>query len=343
CFKPRPHQQSQLSASTQTTDRSIAEEVSEASSGLDRHFSLQDLRLATRNFHSENLLGEGGFGRVYKGTLVDGTVVAIKQLSGVSHQGQNEFVNESRILLTVQHRNLVRLFGCCAESDERLLVYEYLKNRSLDQVLFGITAKSPLFLEWPIRRRIIMGAAKGLVYLHEDSRVRIIHRDIKASNILLDDKFQPKIADFGLAKLFDMNQTHASTKVAGTFGYLAPEYAVNGKLTDKADVYSFGVVMLEVVSGRRNTDFHLPPKDQRLLDVAWRLYKRGKLLDLVDHRMGDRYVPWEAARVIHVALLSTQAAPDLRPSMSRHSLDEGQVSGVSGSSTKGSVSSIFSQ
>ncbi|MCO5559475.1 hypothetical protein L7F22_013075 [Adiantum nelumboides] len=370
CFKRRPHQQPQFSGFTQTTDRS---HLSEASSGFDPNFSLQDLIFATRNFHSENLLGEGGFGRVYKGILVDGTEVAVKQLSVASHQGQNEFINEAQILLTVQHRNLVRLFGCCAEGAERLLVYEYLKNKSLDLALFGVGAKFSSFLEWPVRRRIIMGAAKGLKYLHEDSRVRIIHRDIKASNILLDDKFYPKIADFGLAKLFDMTQTHASTKVAGTFGYLAPEYAVNGRLTEKADVYSFGVVILEVVSGRKNTDFHLPSKNQILLDVAWRLYKREKLLDLVDRRMGDRYVPEEAARVIHVALLCTQAAPDLRPSMSRvvyllsgrspipekptkppvihsespkkskqQSWDERIVSGTSGSSTMGSASSFFS-
>lgn len=322
CFKLRRHrqqqqQQQQPQHSASSTERSIAEEVYEASSGLDRNFSLQDLRIATRNFHPDNLLGEGGFGRVYKGVLVNGTEVAVKQLSVLSRQGKSEFMNEVQILSTVQHRNLVRLFGCCAEGAERILVYECLRNRSLQQALFGTGTNFSSPLEWSVRRMIVMGTAKGLKYLHEDSRVRIIHRDIKASNILLDDDFHPKIADFGLAKLFDLEQTHASTKVAGTFGYLAPEYALIGKLTEKADIYSFGVVMLEVVSGRKHDDFNLPPKDQRLLEVAWRLYKQDKLLDLVDPKMGDRYVPWEAARIVHVALLCTQKAPELRPSMSR--------------------------
>eukprot|EP00250_Pteridium_aquilinum_P006270 c16223_g1_i2 orf=1047-1874(-) len=225
CFKTRrPHQQqqqqpNQLSTSTQSqsTDRSAAEEVQEASSGLCRRFSLEDLRIATRNFHADNQLGEGGFGRVYKGVLVNGTEVAVKQLALTSKQGKSEFINEVQLLSTVQHRNLVRLFGCCADGAERLLVYEYLKNRSLHQALFEPGSKLSSSLEWSVRLKIIMGAARGLSYLHEDSRVRIIHRDIKASNILLDDKLQAKIADFGLAKLFDLEQTHASTKVAGTF------------------------------------------------------------------------------------------------------------------------------
>ncbi|KAM0872972.1 hypothetical protein ACQ4PT_038413 [Festuca glaucescens] len=181
-----------------------------------------ELRSATENFSSNNLLGQGGYGSVYKGKLTDGRFVAVKQLSEGSHQGKKEFAAEIETISRVQHRNLVKLYGCCLEGNKPLLVYEYLENGSLDRALFG---KGYAYLDWPTRFEICLGIARGLAYLHEESSIRVVHRDIKASNILLDANLNPKISDFGLAKLYDDKETHVSTKVAGTFGYLAPEYA----------------------------------------------------------------------------------------------------------------------
>ncbi|EEC78861.1 hypothetical protein OsI_19214 [Oryza sativa Indica Group] len=196
-------------------------------------------------------LGRRVFDIYVQGKLPDGRVIAVKQLSQSSHQGTNQFVTEVATISAVQHRNLVRLHGCCIDSKTPLLVYEYLENGSLDRAIFG---QNSFNLDWATRFEIILGIARGLTYLHEESSVRIVHRDIKASNILLDIDLTPKISDFGLAKLYDENQTHVSTGIAGTIGYLAPEYAMRGRLTEKADVFAFGVVMLETIAGRPNTD-----------------------------------------------------------------------------------------
>uniref|UniRef100_A0A453CQG4 Protein kinase domain-containing protein n=1 Tax=Aegilops tauschii subsp. strangulata TaxID=200361 RepID=A0A453CQG4_AEGTS len=212
-------------------------------------FSYSELRSATENFDSSNLLGAGGYGSVYKGKLSDGRVVAVKQLSESSNQGKVQFATEIETISRVQHRNLVKLYGCCLESKTPLLVYECLENGSLDHALFG---KGGLNLDWPRRFEICLGIARGIAYLHEESSVRIVHRDIKASNVLLDADLNPKISDFGLAKLYDDKKTHVSTKVAGTFGYLAPEYAMRGHMTEKIDVFAFGVVALEIVAGESN-------------------------------------------------------------------------------------------
>nr|KJB69989.1 hypothetical protein B456_011G052400 [Gossypium raimondii] len=214
-------------------------------------YSYSELKAATENFSSSNKLGEGGFGPVYKGTLSDGTVVAVKRLSVASNQGKEQFVTEIATISAVQHRNLVKLLGCCIEGKRRLLVYEYLENKSLDQALFG---KIDLRLDWPTRFNICLSTARGLAYLHEESRPRFVRRDVKASNILLDAELCPKISDFGLAKLYDDKKTHVTTRAAGTIGYLAPEYAMRGHLTEKADVFGFGVVALEILSGRPNAD-----------------------------------------------------------------------------------------
>ncbi|KAI6691657.1 hypothetical protein NL676_028485 [Syzygium grande] len=222
--------------------------------GLDARpytFSYVELKAATDDFNPNNKLGEGGFGPVFKGTLDDGRVIAVKQLSVSSHQGKNQFVTEIATISAVQHRNLVKLYGCCIDAENRLLVYEYLENKSLDQAMFG---QRSLSLDWATRYDICLGTARGLAYLHEESRLRIVHRDVKASNILLDSDLTPKISDFGLAKLYDDKKTHISTRVAGTIGYLAPEYAMRGHLTEKADVFAFGVVALEVVSGSSLTE-----------------------------------------------------------------------------------------
>ncbi|KAM4071013.1 hypothetical protein ACB094_11G029300 [Castanea mollissima] len=276
-------------------------------------FSYAELKTATEDFIPDNKLGEGGFGPVYKGTLNDGRVIAVKQLSVTSHQGKNQFLTEIATISVVQHRNLVNLYGCCIEGDKRLLVYEYLENKSLDQALFG---KRNLNLNWSTRFDICLGVARGLAYLHEESRLRIVHRDVKASNILLDSDLIPKISDFGLAKLYDDKKTHISTRVAGTIGYLAPEYAMRGLLTEKADVFAFGVVVLELVSGRPNSDSSLEEEKIYLIEWAWQLHVNNREVDLVDTKLSE-FNEEEVKRVMGVSFLCTQASPTLRPSMSR--------------------------
>ncbi|XP_077244468.1 putative LRR receptor-like serine/threonine-protein kinase At1g56140 [Tasmannia lanceolata] len=276
-------------------------------------FSYAELKIATEDFNPANKLGEGGFGPVYKGRLPDGRAVAVKQLSVSSRQGKSQFVTEIATISAVQHRNLVKLYGCCIEGDKRLLVYEYLENRSLDQALFR---KNNLLLNWPIRYEICLGTARGLAYLHEESRPRIVHRDVKASNILLDADLSPKISDFGLAKLYDDEMTHISTRVAGTIGYLAPEYAMRGYLTEKADVFGFGVVALEVLSGRPNSSSSVDSDKIYLLEWAWYLHENDRKLQLIDPTLPE-FDEEEAIRLIGVALLCIQASPSLRPSMSR--------------------------
>ncbi|KAA3467298.1 putative LRR receptor-like serine/threonine-protein kinase isoform X2 [Gossypium australe] len=275
-------------------------------------FSYAKLKAATEDFSPANKLGEGGFGPVYKGRLDDGRAIAVKQLSAVSRQGKSQFVTEIATISAVQHRNLVKLYGCCIEAEQRLLVYEYLENKSLDQILFG----KSLDLNWSTRYDICLGVARGLAYLHEESRVRIVHRDVKSSNILLDSDLTPKISDFGLAKLYDDKKTHISTRVAGTIGYLAPEYAMRGHLTEKTDVFAFGVVCLEIVSGRPNADSGLEEQQMYLLEWAWHLHEADREVELVDSNLSE-FDEEEVKRVIGIALLCTQTSPLQRPSMSR--------------------------
>ncbi|KAL4291627.1 hypothetical protein GQ457_14G007940 [Hibiscus cannabinus] len=276
-------------------------------------FSYSELKAATGDFSLSNKLGEGGFGPVYKGTLSDGRVVAVKQLSVASNQGNEQFVTEITTISAVRHRNLVKLYGCCIGGNRRLLVYEYLENKSLDQALFG---KNDLHLDWPSRFNICLSTARGLAYLHEDSRPKIVHRDVKASNILLDAELFPKISDFGLAKLYDDKKTHITTRAAGTIGYLAPEYAMRGHLTEKVDVFGFGVVALEIISGRPNSYYSLENERIYLLEWVWTLHENNQLLSLVDPTLVE-FDENEALRTIGVALLCTQASPSMRPPMSR--------------------------
>ncbi|TKY46735.1 LRR receptor serine/threonine-protein kinase [Spatholobus suberectus] len=275
-------------------------------------FNYSELKNATNDFNLENKLGEGGFGPVYKGTLNDGRDIAVKQLSVGSRHGKSQFATEITTILAVQHRNLVKLYGCCIEGSKKLLVYEYLENKSLDQALFG----NRLTLNWSTRYDICLGVARGLTYLHEESRLRIVHRDVKASNILLDCDLIPKLSDFGLAKLYDDKMTHMSTRVAGTIGYLAPEYAMRGHLTEKADVFSFGIVALEVVSGRSNSCSSLEGEKVYLLEWAWQLHENNLITDLVDPRISE-FNEEEVKCIVGIVLLCTQASPALRPSMSR--------------------------
>ncbi|KAL0911300.1 hypothetical protein M5K25_019432 [Dendrobium thyrsiflorum] len=214
-------------------------------------FDLDTIIKATNNFSEENKLGEGGFGPVYKGLLEDGQHIAVKRLSRTSTQGFVEMKNEVALVAKLQHKNLVRLLGCCFEENEMMLVYEYLPKTSLDRYLFDPTERPQL--DWGTRYKIIEGIGRGLLYLHEESRLKIIHRDLKASNILLDNNMTPKISDFGLARLFHIDQTQQNTnRIAGTFGYMAPEYAMHGLLSTKSDVFSYGVLILEIITGRRN-------------------------------------------------------------------------------------------
>ncbi|KAH6765271.1 receptor-like kinase in flowers 1 [Perilla frutescens var. frutescens] len=278
-------------------------------------FSLKQIKAATNNFDEANKIGEGGFGPVYKGQLPDGTVIAVKQLSSRSRQGNREFLNEIGMFSCFQHPNLVNLYGCCIEGDQLLLVYEFMENNSLAQALFG-SNKSQLFLDWPTRFKICIGIAKGLAFLHDESRLKIVHRDIKATNVLLDKDLTPKISDFGLARLNEDEKTHISTKVAGTIGYMAPEYALWGYLTDKADVYSFGVVLLEIVSGKSNNSYMPSHNFVCLLDWACHLHENKNIDELIDERLGSQVDRKEAERVIKVALLCTNATPSVRPTMS---------------------------
>ncbi|KAK8648738.1 hypothetical protein V6N13_129481 [Hibiscus sabdariffa] len=275
-------------------------------------FSYAELKAATEDFSPANKLGEGGFGPVYKGRLDDGRAIAVKQLSAVSRQGKSQFVTEIATISAVQHRNLVKLYGCCIEAEQRLLVYEYLENKSLDQILFG----KKMNLNWSMRFDICLGVARGLAYLHEESRIRVVHRDVKSSNILLDSDLTPKISDFGLAKLYDDKKTHISTRVAGTIGYLAPEYAMRGHLTEKTDVFAFGVVCLEIVSGRPNSDSGLEEDQMYLLEWAWHVHEQDREVELVDSSLSE-FDEEEVKRVIGIALMCTQTSPMQRPSMSR--------------------------
>ncbi|TYJ49740.1 hypothetical protein E1A91_A01G156000v1 [Gossypium mustelinum] len=296
-------------------DRRSRDDLEKIAQQEQKHFPFEILVAATKDFHPHQKLGEGGFGPVYRGKLDDGREVAVKKLSHSSRQGKKEFENEARLLARVQHRNVVNLLGYCVHGAEKLLVYEYVTNESLDKLLFKSNRKTEL--DWKRRYEIISGVARGLLYLHEDSHNRIIHRDIKAGNILLDDKWVPKIADFGMARLFPEDQTHVNTRVAGTNGYMAPEYVMNGRLSVKADVFSFGVVVLELISGQRNSSFNLDVDAHSLLEWAYKLYKKGKSLEFMDPVLASSAVPEQVAMCIQIGLLCTQGDPQLRPDMRR--------------------------
>ncbi|XP_031250841.1 cold-responsive protein kinase 1-like isoform X2 [Pistacia vera] len=279
------------------------------------YFSYKELRKATEDFHLSNKIGRGGFGTVYKGVLKNGKQIAVKTLSAESKQGVQEFRTEVNTLSDVKHPNLVELLGCCIQGTKRILVYEYVENSSLDRVLLGSTKRN-LKLDWKKRSAICVGIAKGLAFLHEELVPHIVHRDIKASNILLDEELNPKIGDFGLAKLFPDNITHITTRIAGTTGYLAPEYVLGGQLTMKADVYSFGVLVLEIISGRSSGKPNWGDMSKLLLEWAWQLHEEGRLLELVDSEM-EEFPPEDVIRYMKVAFFCTQAAASRRPLMSQ--------------------------
>ncbi|CAL5369632.1 unnamed protein product [Camellia sinensis] len=281
-------------------------------------FSYDELAAATGSFSEANVLGQGGFGYVHKGVLANGKEVAVKSLKTGSGQGEREFQAEVEIISRVHHRHLVSLVGYCIADGQRMLVYEFVSNKTLEHHLHG---KGQPTMDWATRLRIALGSAKGLAYLHEDCHPRIIHRDIKAANILLDDKFEAMVADFGLAKLSSDNFTHVSTRVMGTFGYLAPEYASSGKLTDKSDVFSFGVMLLELITGRRPVDPTNKFMEDSLVDWARPLLTHaledGNYDELVDPRLENNYEPQEMARMVACAAASIRHSARRRSKMSQ--------------------------
>nr|AID21691.1 SRKp [Arabidopsis lyrata] len=298
-------------------------DLSEESIAEDLELPLMEfnaIAMATKNFSDCNKLGEGGFGSVYKGRLANGQDIAVKRLSEMSHQGTNEFKNEVKLIARLQHINLVRILGCCFNAKEKVLIYEYLENLSLDRYLFDKTRSSKL--NWQKRFDIANGIARGILYLHQDSRCKIIHRDLKASNVLLDKDMTPKISDFGMARIFARDDGEAITRrIVGTYGYMSPEYAMEGIFSVKSDVFSFGVLLLEIVSGKRNRGFDNSNHDSNLLGYTWRNWKEGKGLDILDPIIVDPSSSsplrtQEILRCIQIGLLCVQELSEDRPTMS---------------------------
>ncbi|XP_065633527.1 proline-rich receptor-like protein kinase PERK13 [Quercus suber] len=296
-------------------------------------FTYEEVMEITNGFSRQNVIGEGGFGYVYKGHLPDGRVVAVKQLKAGSGQGEREFRAEVEIISRVHHRHLVSLVGYCISEQQRMLIYEFVPNKTLEHHMHG---QGMPVLDWTKRMKIALGSAKGLAYLHEDCHPKIIHRDIKSANILLDDAFEAQVADFGLAKLANDTYTHVSTRVMGTFGYLAPEYASSGKLTDRSDVFSFGVVLLELITGRKPVDPRQPLGDESLVEWARphliHALETGDFGELVDPRLEKQYVVVEMFRMIEAAAACIRHSAPKRPRMAQvvRALDsEGEMSDLS--------------
>ncbi|KAJ6794789.1 PTI1-like tyrosine-protein kinase [Iris pallida] len=279
-----------------------------------RIFSLRELYLATNNFNYDNKLGEGGFGSVYWGQLWDGSQIAVKRLKVWSNKAEMEFAVEVEILGRVRHENLLSLRGYCAEGQERLIVYDYMPNLSLLSHLHG-QHSSECHLSWERRMRIAIGSAEGIAYLHHNVTPHIIHRDVKASNVLLDSDFRAQVADFGFAKLIPDGATHVTTRVKGTLGYLAPEYAMLGKASEGCDVYSFGILLLELASGRRPIERVTRKLKRTITEWALPLARERRLEEVADPKLRGDYVRAEMRRVVTVAMACAQRAPERRPTM----------------------------
>ncbi|XP_054777769.1 G-type lectin S-receptor-like serine/threonine-protein kinase At1g11330 [Prosopis cineraria] len=277
-------------------------------------FEFAKLAVSTNNFHSANKIGQGGFGPVYKGKLQDGQEIAVKRLSSVTGQGHEEFMTEVVVISKLQHRNLVRLLGCYVEGGEKMLIYEYMPNKSLEAYLFGPLKQD--VLDWQRRYHIIEGTARGLLYLHRDSRLRIIHRDLKASNVLLDQELNPKISDFGTARIFGVSKDEGYTRrVVGTYGYMPPEYAIKGIFSEKSDVFSFGVLLLETISGRKNTSFYNDQQALTLIGFAWKLWNEENIMPLIDPKIHNPQFEEDMMKCIHIGLLCVQEFAKDRPTM----------------------------
>ncbi|KAK4258924.1 hypothetical protein QN277_005319 [Acacia crassicarpa] len=275
-------------------------------------FSLATIEAATNKFSNETSLGQGGYGQVYKGILSNGQEIAVKRLSKSSSQGVEEFKNEVLLIARLQHRNLVALLGFCIEEQEKILIYEYVPNKSLDYFLFG--SEKGKVLNWEERYKIIGGVARGILYLHDYSRVKIIHRDLKPSNILLNDEMNPKISDFGMARMVGINEIDRNTsKIVGTYGYMSPEYAMFGQYSEKSDVFSFGVIVLEIISGQKITSH--PNQSHGLLNYAWNHWKEEKVLEILDSNLNESESLDEVNKCVQIGLLCVQEDPEARPSM----------------------------
>nr|VDC73966.1 unnamed protein product [Brassica rapa] len=295
-----------------------AEEDPEVHLGQLKRFSLRELQVASDNFSNRNILGRGGFGKVYKGRLADGTLVAVKRLKEERTQGgELQFQTEVEMISMAVHRNLLRLRGFCMTPTERLLVYPYMANGSVASCLRDRPESQPP-LDWPKRQRIALGSARGLAYLHDHCDPKIIHRDVKAANILLDEDFEAVVGDFGLAKLMDYKDTHVTTAVRGTIGHIAPEYLSTGKSSEKTDVFGYGVMLLELITGQRAFDLARLANDDDVMLLDWvkGLLKEKKLEALVDVDLQGNYIDEEVEQLIQVALLCTQSSPMERPKMS---------------------------
>ncbi|XP_022754528.1 putative cysteine-rich receptor-like protein kinase 20 [Durio zibethinus] len=295
------------------TNTSAAENFGTDASHL-QVFRFANIKAATNNFSSANKLGEGGFGPVYKGKLPRGEEIAVKRLSRSSTQGLEEFQNEVTLTARLQHVNLVRLLGYCTEKEENMLIYEYMPNKSLDLYLFDPIKR--YMLDWVKRVHIIEGVTQGLLYLQEYSNITVIHRDLKASNILLDDEMNPKISDFGMARLFNKDFCEANTgRIVGTYGYVPPEYVTKGIYSMKYDVYSFGVLLLQIISGKRNTCYYGLHENLNLLEYAYELWIDDRGTEVIDPSLDDSSSPCKIMRCMHIALLCVQENPKDRPSM----------------------------
>ncbi|PSS04010.1 Serine/threonine-protein kinase [Actinidia chinensis var. chinensis] len=284
--------------------------------GWGRWYTLRELEAATNGLSDGNVIGEGGYGIVYSGVLADHTLVAVKNLLNNRGQAEKEFKVEVAAIGRVRHKNLVRLLGYCVEGAYRMLVYEYVDNGNLDQWLHGnVGDVSPL--TWDIRMNIILGTAKGLAYLHEGLEPKVIHRDIKTSNILLDRQWNPKVSDFGLAKLLCSESSHVTTQVMGTFGYVAPEYASTGMLNEKSDVYSFGILIMEIISGRIPVDYSRPQGEVNLVDWLKTMVANRKSEEVVDPKLPEMPASKALKRVLLVALRCVDPTASKRPKMGR--------------------------
>ncbi|KAL8124739.1 protein NSP-INTERACTING KINASE 1-like isoform X1 [Apium graveolens] len=281
--------------------------------GNSKKFSFRELQIATENFSSKNLLGQGGFGNVYKGFLQDGTVVAVKRLKdGSTSGGAKQFQIEIELISLAVHRNLLRLYGFCMTATEKLLVYPYMSNGSVASRL-----KVKPVLDWGLRRRIALGTARGLLYLHEQCDPKIIHRDVKAANVLLDEYYEAVVGDFGLAKLLDHQDSHVTTAVRGTVGHIAPEYLSTGQSSEKTDVFGFGILLLELITGHRALEFGKAANQKgAILDWVKKVHQGKKLDTLVDKDLKNNYDIIELEEIVQVALLCTQYLPAYRPKMS---------------------------
>ncbi|KAL5579126.1 hypothetical protein UlMin_011568 [Ulmus minor] len=289
------------------------ETIEETNSKESLQLDLETIREATNDFSATNFLGKGGFGEVFRGRLSNGQDIAVKRLKRDSGQGDHEFKNEVILVARLAHKNLVNLLGFCLEQNEKLLIYEFVPNSSLDRFLFDLVKREQL--DWNRRYKIILGIARGLFYLHEESRLKIIHRDLKASNILLDADMNPKIADFGTARLFALDQSQQNTKkIAGTYGYMAPEYAGHGRFSVKSDVFSFGVLVLEIISGQKVNNFRQGENTESLMSYAWQNWREGKAMNLADPKM-RACSREEIMRCVHIGLLCVQEKVTDRPTM----------------------------